>query len=89
VHEVLAIFDQAGLRRNQRSIARYCASGKLDCFREDDESGASGRYYITPESVEWLIGLLRELQARHHHHFAAAQAGAQSPAFFARLAFTI
>ncbi len=59
--EVVRRFEHAGLPRSQRSIERYCKSGKLDCFADPDE----GRYYATPGSVERLIGQLSELQARH------------------------
>ncbi len=59
--EVVRRFEDAGLPRSQRSIERYCKSGKLDCFSDPDES----RYYATPGSVDRLIGQLRELQARH------------------------
>jgi hypothetical protein len=59
--EVLKIFEQAGLMRSQRSIERYCMHDKLDCFFDSDEQ----RYYVTPASVDRLIGLLKEIQARH------------------------
>ena len=59
--EVMQIFEDAGLSRNQRSIERYCDQGKLDCFKDPDEL----RYYITRASAERLIGHLKELEARH------------------------
>jgi hypothetical protein len=59
--ETLQLFEAAGLPRNQRSIERYCADGKLDAFFESDES----RYYISRASVERLIGHLLEIKARH------------------------
>src|SRR5712691_1494478 len=59
--EVMQLFEEAGLSRNQRSIERYCDQGKLDCFKDPDEL----RYYITRASAERLIGHLKELEARH------------------------
>ena len=40
--EALHLFEIAGLPRNQRSIERYCADGKLDAFFDSDEQ----RYYM-------------------------------------------
>jgi hypothetical protein len=59
--EALQLFEAAGLPRNQRSIERYCADGKLDAFFDSDEQ----RYYISRASVERLIGHLLEIKARH------------------------
>ena len=59
--EALQLFEASGLPRNQRSIERYCADGKLDAFLESDES----RYYISRASVERLIGQLKEIKPRH------------------------
>jgi hypothetical protein len=59
--EALQLFEAAGLPRNQRSIERYCADGKLDAFLDSDEQ----RYYISRASVERLIGQLLEIKARH------------------------
>src|SRR6266436_7479447 len=59
--DVMKIFDEAGLPRNQRSIERYCKDNKLDCYADSDEQ----RYYITRASVDRLIGQLKEIQARH------------------------
>src|ERR671916_2354170 len=59
--EALQLFEDAGLPRNQRSIERYCADGKLDAFLDSDEQ----RYYISRASVERLIGQLQEIKARH------------------------
>ena len=59
--EALQLFEAAGLPRNQRSIERYCADGKLDAFFDSDEQ----RYYISRASAERLIGQLQEIKARH------------------------
>ncbi len=59
--EALQLFEDAGLPRNQRSIERYCADGKLDAFFDSDEQ----RYYISRASAERLIGHLKEIKARH------------------------
>jgi hypothetical protein len=59
--EALQLFETAGLPRNQRSIERYCADGKLDAFLDSDEQ----RYYISRASAERLIGQLKEIKARH------------------------
>jgi hypothetical protein len=59
--EALQLFEAAGLPRNQRSIERYCADGKLDAFFDSDEQ----RYYISRASAERLIGHLEEIKARH------------------------
>src|SRR6266446_4288975 len=59
--DVMKIFEEAGLPRNQRLIERYCKDNKLDCYADSDEQ----RYYITRASVDRLIGQLKEIQARH------------------------
>lgn len=59
--EALQLFEAAGLPRNQRSIERYCADGKLDAFLDSDEQ----RYFISRGSVERLIGHLLEIKSRH------------------------
>jgi hypothetical protein len=59
--EALQLFEAAGLPRNQRSIERYCADGKLDAFFDSDEQ----RYYISRASVDRLIGQLTEIKTRH------------------------
>jgi hypothetical protein len=59
--EALQLFEAAGLPRNQRSIERYCADGKLDAFLDSDEQ----RYFISRASVERLIGHLLEIKSRH------------------------
>jgi hypothetical protein len=59
--DVMKIFEESGLPRNQRSIERYCKENKLDCYADSDEQ----RYYITRASVDRLIGQLKEIQARH------------------------
>jgi len=59
--ETLQLFEAAGLPRNQRSIERHCADGKLDAFYDTDEA----RYYISRASAERLIGHLLEIKARH------------------------
>jgi hypothetical protein len=59
--ETLQLFEAAGLPRNQRSIERYCADGKLDAFFDSDEQ----RYYISRASAERLIGQLQEIKTRH------------------------
>jgi hypothetical protein len=59
--EALQLFEEAGLPRNQRSIERYCADGKLDAFFDPDEQ----RYYISRASAERLIGQMLEIKARH------------------------
>ena len=59
--EALQLFEAAGLPRNQRSIERYCADGKLDAFFDSDEQ----RYYISRASAERLIGQLKEIKSRH------------------------
>jgi hypothetical protein len=59
--EVMKMFEAAGIPRAQRSIERYCQQGDLDCKPDAIER----RQYITRESVDTLIGQLRELAARH------------------------
>jgi hypothetical protein len=59
--DALQLFEEAGLPRNQRSIERYCADGKLDAFFDSDEQ----RYYVSRASAERLIGHLKEIKARH------------------------
>src|SRR5882724_1998501 len=59
--DALHLFETAGLPRNQRSIERYCADGKLDAFFDSDEQ----RYYVSRASVDRLIGQLTELKTRH------------------------
>ncbi len=59
--EVMKIFEAAGIPRAQRSIERYCQQGDLDCLPDAIER----RQYITRESVDTLLGQLRELAARH------------------------
>jgi hypothetical protein len=59
--EVMKIFEEAGIPRAQRSIERYCQQGDLDCMPDAIEK----RQYITRESVETLLGQLKEIAARH------------------------
>ena len=59
--KALQLFEAAGLPRNQRSIERYCADGKLDAFFDSDEQ----RYYVSRASVDRLIGQLIEIKTRH------------------------
>lgn len=59
--EAAKFFEQAGIPRSQRSVERYCKSGKLDCIIDPDEE----HWYVSQESVGLLIGQLREIQARH------------------------
>ena len=59
--EVAEVFEQAGIPRSPRSAERYCAAGKLDCIKDPDE----GHWYVSKESVDSLVGQLKELQARH------------------------
>ena len=59
--EVMKIFEEVGIPRAQRSIERYCQQGDLDCLPDAIER----RQYITRESVDTLIGQLKELAARH------------------------
>ena len=59
--EALQLFEISGLPRNQRSIERYCADGKLDAFFDSDEQ----RYYVSRASVDRLIGQLIEIKTRH------------------------
>jgi hypothetical protein len=59
--EVMKMFEEAGVPRNQRTIERYCKDGSLDCFPDTLEK----RYYITHESADILIGQLKEIASRH------------------------
>jgi hypothetical protein len=59
--EVMKMFEDSGVPRNQRTIERYCKGGDLDCFPDSLEK----RYYITQTSVETLIGQLKEIASRH------------------------
>ena len=59
--EAAQLFEQAGIPRSQRSIERYCESGKLDCIIDPDEK----HWYASQKSVDLLIGQLKELQTRH------------------------
>jgi hypothetical protein len=72
--EALQIFEHAGLPRDKRSIQRYCDLGKLDCEKNAEEN----IYYITPASVERLIGKIKELQARHAAPLVVAPGPARS-----------
>jgi hypothetical protein len=59
--EVMKIFEAAGIPRAQRSIERYCQNGDLDCMPDAIEK----RQYITRDSVDALLGQLKEIAARH------------------------
>ncbi len=59
--EVVQRFRQAGVPRSIRRVTEYCARGDLDAFRDPDER----RWYVTPASVQELIGHFQELQSRH------------------------
>jgi len=59
--EVARLFEQADIPRSPRSAERYSEFGKLDCIKDPDE----GHWYASKESVDLLIGQLKELQARH------------------------
>lgn len=61
--EVAGLFEQTGIPRSPRSAERYCEFGKLDCIKDPDE----GHWYASKESVDLLIGQLKELQARHQN----------------------
>jgi uncharacterized coiled-coil protein SlyX len=61
--EVMKIFEEANLPRAQRSIERYCHQGDLDCMPDAVER----RQYITRESVDTLIGQLKEIATRHQN----------------------
>ena len=71
--DVAKLFEEAGIPRSQRSVERYCKAAKLDCIVDPDEE----HWYASKESVDLLIGQLKELQARHQSSEAGAPLVAQ------------
>jgi hypothetical protein len=60
IDDVIALYTNAGLPRDRRTIQRYCAAGKLDCRKIEIPFG--DQYIITPGSVERHIAYIKELR---------------------------
>ena len=59
LEDVSRLFAVAGLPRNNRSLQRYCAAGRLDCIKEETASGLA--YFVDPVSVDRAIKQLAQL----------------------------
>ncbi len=59
IEEAAARYDHAGHPRTARSIQRYCATGHLDCLRQETPFG--DKYLITPAWVARHIAQIDEL----------------------------
>lgn len=59
LEDVSRLFEEAGLPRNNRSLQRYCAAGRLDCIKEETVSGLA--YFVDPASVGRAITQLAQL----------------------------
>jgi len=65
VRQAARIFENAGILRTERSINNWCHPSKrgstaLDCFYDREEL----KFFITPQSIEFLIGRIREINTR-------------------------
>ena len=70
--EAEGLFAEAGVPRSKRSVERYCAKGRLDCFLDPDE----GQYYITEGSIRTLAAELKQIESRHQRPDAMTPPGA-------------
>ena len=59
INEAIEMYSRAGHPRTPRSIQRYCATGHLDCIKEQTSLG--DKYFINPTSVERHIAQISEL----------------------------
>jgi len=66
VEEVAALYEQAGLPRDRRTIQRYCAKGKLVCHSVEIPYGE--KYLITPASVATHIAYIKEVRQAMASH---------------------
>ncbi len=60
LHDVARRFDAEGMPKTVRTLQRYCASNRLDCFKTMTLTGFE--YLADPTSVERAIAELRNLQ---------------------------
>lgn len=60
IDDVIALYADADLPRDRRTIQRYCAAGKLDCRKVEIPYG--DQYVITPASVERHIAYIKEVR---------------------------
>jgi len=65
VRQAARIFENAGILRTERSINNWCHPSKrgstaLNCFYDKEEL----KFFITPQSIEFLIGRIREVNTR-------------------------
>lgn len=61
IDEAASLYARAGHPRTARSIQRYCASGHLDCVKEQTTLG--DKYFVNAESVARHIAQIEELIA--------------------------
>ena len=64
LYQVAALFDEAGIARNRRSLSRYCTKGKLDCDKVETLNGEEWR--VDEQSVHRLIAQTKEQQRLTH-----------------------
>ena len=60
VSEAAAIFSQANIPRNKRSIRRYCDRGDLDC-KKSENANHIPQYFIDPNSIDTYIEQQKQL----------------------------
>jgi hypothetical protein len=60
IEDVAALYEQAGLPRDRRTIQRYCAKGNLVCHRIEIPYGE--KYLVTPASVATHIAYVKEVR---------------------------
>ena len=60
IDDVIALYADAGLPRDRRTIQRYCAAGKLDCHKIEIPFG--DQYMVTPASVDRHIAYIKEVR---------------------------
>lgn len=65
LYQAASLFDQAGLPRNRRSLARYCTNNKLDCEKLETLYGEEWR--VDEQSVHRLIAQLRQQESLTSH----------------------
>lgn len=65
LYQAASLFDQAGLPRNRRSLARYCTNNKLDCEKLETLYGEEWR--VDEQSVHRLIAQLHQQESMTSH----------------------
>ena len=60
IEDVAALYEQAGLPRDRRTIQRYCAKGNLVCHRVEIPYGE--KFLVTPASVATHIAYIKEVR---------------------------